>query len=86
MRVKRYRVLLAEEEQELRPLVLRGRATAYKQTPARILLIRDENQAGGAMKEEEIARGSWAAGVAPRPVWRSLPAQQAASRSCAPPG
>ena len=37
-------------------LVSRGRAAAYKQTHARILLLCDENQADGAMKDEEIAR------------------------------
>ena len=55
--VKRYRVRLAEEEQqELMALVSRGRAAAYRQTHARILLLCDENQADGAMKDEEIAR------------------------------
>ena len=57
MMVKRYRVRLAEEEQQgLRSLVSRGRAAAYRQTHARILLLCDENQADGAMKDEEIAR------------------------------
>ena len=57
MMVKRCRVRLAEEEQqELRGLVSKGRAAAYKQTHARILLLCDENQADGAMKDEEIAR------------------------------
>ena len=57
MMVKRYRVRLAEEEQEeLMALVTKGRAAAYKQTHARILLLCDENQADGAMKDEEIAR------------------------------
>ena len=57
MMVKRYRVRLAEEEQqELMALVSRGRAAAYRQTHARILLLCDENQADGAMKDEEIAR------------------------------
>ena len=37
-------------------LVSRGRAAAYKQTHARILLLGDENQAGGAMKDEDIAK------------------------------
>ena len=55
--VKRYRVRLAEEEQQgLRSLVSKGRVAAYKQTQARILLLCDENQADGAMKDEEIAR------------------------------
>ena len=57
MMVKRYRVRLSEEEQKgLRSLVSKGRAAAYKQTHARILLLCDENQADGAMKDEEIAR------------------------------
>ena len=57
MMVKRYRVRLAEEEQEeLMALVSKGRAAAYKQTHARILLLCDENQADGAMKDEEIAQ------------------------------
>ena len=54
MMVKRYRVRLAEEE--LMALVSKGRAAAYKQTHARILLLCDENQADGAMKDEEIAQ------------------------------
>ena len=37
-------------------MVSRGRAAAYKQTHARILLLSDESQEGGAMKDEEIAR------------------------------
>ena len=49
MMVKRYRVRLAEEEQQgLRSLVSKERAAAYKQTHARILLLCDENQADGA--------------------------------------
>ena len=57
--VKKYRVALAEEEQqELKGLVSRGRAAAYRQTLARILLFCDENQANGPMKDEEIARVS----------------------------
>ena len=36
--------------------MFRGRAAAYRQTHARILLLCDENQADGAMKDEEIAR------------------------------
>ncbi len=57
--VKKYCVRLTEEEQaeeELRALVSMGRAAAYKQTHARILLLSDENQADGAMKDEEISR------------------------------
>ena len=38
--MKKYRVQLTEEEQqELRGLVSKGRAAAYKQTHARILLL-----------------------------------------------
>ena len=33
-----------------------GRAAAYKQTHARILLLVDEAQEGGAMKDEQIAK------------------------------
>ena len=55
--VKKYCVRLTEEEQqELKSLVSRGRAAAYKQTHARILLLSDENQADGAMKDQDIAR------------------------------
>ena len=57
MPAKRYRVRLsAEEQEELKGLVSRGRAAAYKQTHARILLLVDEAQEGGAVKDEEIAR------------------------------
>ena len=57
MPAKRYRVRLsAVEQQELKGLVSRGRAAAYKQTHARILLLSDEGQECGAMKDEEIAR------------------------------
>ncbi len=55
--VKKYRVELGEEERQgLKALVSKGRAAAYRQTHARILLLSDENQAEGAMKDEEIAR------------------------------
>ena len=55
--VKRYRVRLAEEEhQGLKSLVSKGRVAAYRQAHARILLLCDENQVGGALKDEEIAR------------------------------
>ena len=54
---KKYRVGLTEEEQEeLKALVSKGRAAAYKQTHARILLLCDENQADGPMMDQEIAR------------------------------
>ena len=55
--VKKYCVGLTEEEQEeLGAVVSKGRAAAYKQTHARIMLLSDENQERGAMKDEEIAR------------------------------
>ena len=54
---KKYRVGLTEEEQEeLKALVSKGRAAAYKQTHARILLLSDENQADDPMMDQEIAR------------------------------
>ena len=57
-----------EERQVLKALVSRGRAAAYRQTHARILLLSDENQAEGPMKDEEIARslkvGNGGAGAA----------------------
>ena len=57
MMAKEYRVQLTPEEQEeLKGLVSKGRAAAYRQTHARILLLSDENQAAGAMKDEEIAQ------------------------------
>ena len=56
MPAKKYRVRLSvEEQQELKGLVSKGRAAAYRQTHARILLLSDEAQEGGAMKDEEIA-------------------------------
>ena len=55
MPAKKYRVKLsADEQQELKGLVLWRRHTG--QTHARILLLSDESQEGGAMKDEEIAR------------------------------
>ena len=57
MPARKYRVRLsAEEQQELKGVVSRGRAAAYKQTHARILLLSDESQECDAMKDEEIAR------------------------------
>ena len=55
--VKKYRVeLRVEEQEELKALVSRGRAAAYRQRHARILLLSDENQAQGPMMDQEIAR------------------------------
>lgn len=57
MPAKKYRVRLsAEERLELKGVVSRGRVAAYRQTHARILLLSDENQECGVMKDEEIAR------------------------------
>ena len=54
---KKYRVRLNQEErQELKGLLSQGRAAAYKQTHARILLLSDEDQGDGAMRDEDIAR------------------------------
>ena len=53
--VKKYRVNLTEEEQEeLKGLVSKGRTAAYRRIHARILLLGDENQAMGAMRDEKI--------------------------------
>ena len=55
--VKKYRVELTVEEQEgLKALVSKGRAAAYKQRHARILLLSDENQVEGPLMDQEIAR------------------------------
>ena len=54
---KKHRVhLTGEEQEELKGLVSRGREAAYRQTHARILLLCDENQDGGAMRDADIAR------------------------------
>lgn len=54
---KKYRVeLTAEEQEELKALVAKGWAAAYKQRHARILLLSDENQEQGPMMDQEIAR------------------------------
>ena len=56
MPAKKYRVRLSEEErQELKGLVSKGRGAAYKQTHARILLLSDESQGEGGMKDEDVA-------------------------------
>ena len=54
---KKYRIELSvEERQELKAMVTRGRAAAYRQTHARILLLSDEGQGDGVMKDGDIAR------------------------------
>ena len=60
MSTKKYRIrLTTDEQQELNALVSRGRAAAYKQTHARILLMSDESRSDGGMKDADItsARG-----------------------------
>ena len=53
---KIYRVRLADEEREdLKALTSKGRASAQKQTHARILLQCDENREGGGRTDAEIA-------------------------------
>ena len=55
MSTKRYRIrLTTDEQQELNALVSRGRAAAYKQTHARILLMSDESRSDGGMKDADI--------------------------------
>ena len=48
--------LTGEEQEELKGLVIRGRAAAYRQTHARILLLCGGNQDGGAMRDDDIVR------------------------------
>ena len=55
MSTKKYRIrLTTDEQQELNALVSRGRAAAYKQTHARILLMSDESRSDGGMKDADI--------------------------------
>ena len=57
MSTKKYRIrLTTDEQQELNALVSRGRAAAYKQTHARILLMSDESRSDGGMKDADITR------------------------------
>ena len=59
MSTKKYRIrLTTDEQQELNALVSRGRAAAYKQTHARILLMSDESRSDGGMKDADITSGS----------------------------
>ena len=58
MSTKKYRIrLTTDEQQELNALVSRGRAAAYKQTHARILLMSDESRSDGGMKDADISDG-----------------------------
>ena len=66
--VKKYRVhLTGQEQEELKGLVSKGREAAYRQTHARILLLCDENQDSGAMRDADIA---WALKVGTATVER----------------
>ena len=57
MPAKKYRIeLTTEEQQELKALVSKGRAAAYKQTHARILLLSDEARKDGGLTDDEVAR------------------------------
>ena len=49
--------LTTDEQQELNALVSRGRAAAYKQTHAR-LLMSDESRSDGGMKDADITSAS----------------------------
>ena len=54
---KKYRVqLTAEEREELKSLVSRGRAAARKQMRARVLLLCDENRKEGGRTDEQVAK------------------------------
>ena len=68
MSTKKYRIrLTTDEQQELNALVSRGRAAAYKQTHARILLMSDEPRT-----RTSPARSVWESTVEriPSAVWR----------------
>ena len=57
MPAKKYRIeLTTEEQQELKALVSKGRAAAYNQTHARILLLSDEVRKDGGLTDEEVTR------------------------------
>ena len=56
MSTKKYRVrLTTDEQEELKALVSRGRAAAYRQTHARILLMSDESRVDGGMTDADIS-------------------------------
>ena len=64
-----HRITLTNEERaELTSLVGKGKGVARRITHARILLLADEKQAGGAWKDAEIAK---ALGVHVRTVERT---------------
>ena len=54
MAKKNHVQLTLEEQEELKALVSRGWAAAYRQTHARILLLSDENQAHGARVVQQL--------------------------------
>lgn len=57
MPAKRYKVTLTKEEQEeLTGMVNKGKGQAGRLRRARILLMADENQAGGGWKDADIAK------------------------------
>ena len=57
MPAKIYKVTLTcEERKSLTTLVNKGQGLARRLTRARILLMADENQAGGGWKDAEIAK------------------------------
>jgi transposase len=69
MPAKIYKVTLTSEERaELNALVRKGKGVARRLTRARILLLADEKQAGGAWKDAAIAK---ALGVHGRTVERT---------------
>jgi transposase len=69
MPAKRYKVtLMTEEREQLSALVRKGKGVARRLTRARVLLMADENQAGGAFPDATIAR---ALGVHVRTVERT---------------
>lgn len=69
MPAKRYKVTLtAEEREQLNASVSKGKGIARRLTRARILLMADETQAGGAFTDAMIAR---ALGVHVRTVERT---------------
>ena len=88
--VRKYRVWPpGEEQQELGAPVSRGRASAYRRTHARILLLCDEYQPGVAMKDDGMARSLRAGSATAERVRRRCveeglePAPGAGSRSTA---
>ena len=53
---KKYLIRLTEtERQDLRVLVRKGKAAAYRRTHAQILLLADESEAGSGLRDAEIA-------------------------------